>query len=69
MEVGWSSGVSTVECDSFQMHGTRKASAWVDGYKMNIEAEDVNLSARQVAKNNYYIANTIQQPHIGAFLF
>jgi len=38
---GWSSGVSTVECDSFQMHGTRKAFAWVDGYKMNIEAEDV----------------------------
>ena len=38
---GWSSGGSIVECDSFQMHGTRKASAWVDGYKMNIEAEDV----------------------------
>lgn len=38
---GWSSGSSQVECDSFQMHGTRKADAWVDGYKMNIEAEDV----------------------------
>jgi hypothetical protein len=38
---GWSAGGSVVECDSFQMYGTRKASAWVDGYKMNIEAEDV----------------------------
>ena len=38
---GWSSGSTQVECDSFQMHGTRKADAWVDGYKMNIEAEDV----------------------------
>jgi hypothetical protein len=38
---GWASGFSIVECDSFQMYGTRKASAWVDGYKMNIEAENV----------------------------
>lgn len=38
---GWSAGGSVVECDSFQMYGTRKASAWVDGYKMNVEAEDV----------------------------
>lgn len=38
---GWSSGSSVIECDSFQMQGTRKASAWVDGYKMNVEAEDV----------------------------
>jgi hypothetical protein len=38
---GWNSGGSIVECDSFQMYGTRKASAWVDGYKMNVEAEDV----------------------------
>ncbi len=38
---GWSAGGSVVECDSFQMNGTRKASAWVDGYKMNVEAEDV----------------------------
>jgi hypothetical protein len=38
---GWSSGGSIVECDSFQMQGTRKAFVWVDGYKMNIEAEDV----------------------------
>lgn len=38
---GWSSGGSVVECDSFQMYGTRKSSAWVDGYKMNVEAEDV----------------------------
>ena len=38
---GWSAGGSIVECDSFQMHGTRKASVWVDGYKMNIEAENV----------------------------
>ncbi len=38
---GWSSGGSMVECDSFQMQGTRKAIVWVDGYKMNIEAEDV----------------------------
>jgi hypothetical protein len=37
----WSAGGSVVECDSFQMYGTRKASAWVDGYKMNVEAEDV----------------------------
>jgi hypothetical protein len=38
---GWSSGSSVIECDSFQMQGTRKAFAWVDGYKMNVEAEDV----------------------------
>ena len=38
---GWSVGSSVVECDSFQMYGTRKASVWVDGYKMNVEAEDV----------------------------
>jgi len=38
---GWSAGGSVVECDSFQMYGTRKTSAWVDGYKMNVEAEDV----------------------------
>jgi len=38
---GWSAGGSVVECDSFQMQGTRKAFVWVDGYKMNIEAEDV----------------------------
>ena len=38
---GWSSGSSVVECDSFQMQGTRKAFAWVDGYKMNVEAEGV----------------------------
>ena len=38
---GWSSGCSVVECDSFQMYGSRKASAWVDGYKMNVEAEGV----------------------------
>ena len=38
---GWSAGISVVECDSFQMQGTRKAFAWVDGYKINIEAEDV----------------------------
>ena len=38
---GWSAGGSIVECDSFQMQGTRKAFVWVDGYKMNIEAEDV----------------------------
>ena len=38
---GWSAGGSVVECDSFQMYGTRKASSWVDGYKMNVEAEDV----------------------------
>ena len=38
---GWSSGSSVIECDSFQMQGTRKAFAWVDGYKMNVEADDV----------------------------
>ncbi len=38
---GWSAGGSIVECDSFQMQGTRKAFVWVDGYKMNVEAEDV----------------------------
>lgn len=38
---GWSAGSSVVKCDSFQMYGTRKASVWVDGYKMNVEAEDV----------------------------
>ena len=38
---GWSAGSSQIECDSFQMHGTRRVDAWVDGYKMNIEAEDV----------------------------
>ena len=38
---GLGSGSSSVECDSFQMQGTRKAFVWVDGYKMNIEAEDV----------------------------
>jgi hypothetical protein len=38
---GWSTGGSTVECDSFQMQGTRKAFIWVDGCKMNVEAEDV----------------------------
>lgn len=38
---GWSSGGSVVECDSFQMYGTRKASAWVDGVKMDIVADDV----------------------------
>jgi len=34
-------GGSVVECDSFQMYGTRKASAWVDGVKMDIVADDV----------------------------
>jgi hypothetical protein len=38
---GWTSGSSFIECDSFQMQGTRKAFAWVDGYKMNVESEDV----------------------------
>jgi hypothetical protein len=38
---GLRSGSSSVECDSFQMQGTRKAFVWVDGYKMNIEAENV----------------------------
>jgi hypothetical protein len=38
---GWGSGSSSVECDSFQMQGTRKAFVWVNGYKMNIEAENV----------------------------
>ena len=38
---GWSGGGSVVECDSFQMYGTRKASAWVDGVKMDIVADDV----------------------------
>lgn len=38
---GMSAGGSVVECDSFQMYGTRKAFVWVDGYKMNIEAENV----------------------------
>jgi hypothetical protein len=38
---GWGRGSSSVKCDSFQMQGTRKAFIWVDGYKMNIEAEDV----------------------------
>ena len=38
---GWSSGSSVIECDSFQMQGTRKSFVWVDGYKMNVEAEDV----------------------------
>ena len=38
---GWSFGTSTVECDSFQMQGTKKAFVWVDGVKMQIEAENV----------------------------
>jgi hypothetical protein len=38
---GLSRASSSVECDSFQMQGTRKAFVWVDGYKMNIEAENV----------------------------
>lgn len=38
---GWTSGSSKVECDSFQMQGTRKVIVWVDGYKMNIESEGV----------------------------
>lgn len=38
---GWSSGSSVVECDSFQMHGIKKATIWVNGHKMNIEAETV----------------------------
>lgn len=32
---------STIKCDSFKMYGTKKADAWVDGYKINIEAENV----------------------------
>jgi hypothetical protein len=32
---------STIKCDSFKMHGTKKADAWVDGSKINIEAENV----------------------------
>lgn len=38
---GFESGSSTINCDSFQMQGTRKAVIWVDGYKMNIEANNV----------------------------
>lgn len=38
---GWSAGGSVVECDTFQMHSTRKATIWVDGCKMSVEAEDV----------------------------
>ncbi len=38
---GWSWGVSTIDCDSFQMQGTKKAFIWADGRKMTIEAEGV----------------------------
>jgi len=38
---GWSSGSSTIECDSFQMIGTKKAEIWCDGFKQNIECNDV----------------------------
>jgi hypothetical protein len=37
---GWSYGSSLVECDSFQMEGTKKAFIWVDGTKMKVEAEN-----------------------------
>ena len=38
---GWSSGSSTIDCDSFQMIGTKKAEIWCDGQKMHIECNDV----------------------------
>ncbi len=36
---GLNAGVSRVDCDSFQMQGTKKAIIWVDGTKMQVEAE------------------------------
>lgn len=33
-------GACTIKCDSFKMYGTKKADAWVDGCKINIEAEN-----------------------------
>lgn len=38
---GWNSGVSVIHCDSFQMDGVKKATIWVDGTKINIEADRV----------------------------
>jgi hypothetical protein len=38
---GFNTTASTVKCDSFKMYGTKKADAWVDGSKINIEAENV----------------------------
>lgn len=40
---GWNAVGTTVECDSFQMDGTRKAFVWVDGCRMSVEANDVIL--------------------------
>ncbi len=36
-KIGWN--FSTIECDSFQMHGTKKADVWVDGRWINVETE------------------------------